>query len=165
MSESNEIVPPKVDIYAPPAYSRIDYGQQNLLLQQSSLHNTHNCKLPTYEEVQLEKILNDEPISVPPVRNPVCPPIQNEMTFIAIENGVDEINDDNSLLGTDIVFVTAFFVSFIFNWIGFLMLTCFCNTIAGRYGGEMFSVFKYFTIFFLFSFFNFHYYYYYIYLY
>lgn len=132
---NNEIPPPKVDIYAPPAYSRIDYNQQNIPIQQNASPNSQNCKLPTYEEVQLEKILNDEPLSMPPMRNTMCvPPIQNDMTFIAIENGTDEIGDDSGLLGTDIVFVTAFFVSFIFNWIGFLMLTCFCNTIAGRYG-------------------------------
>lgn len=145
MSDNNDIPPAystdnnDIPPYAPPAYSRIDYNQHNIQIQHNGLHSSHNVKLPTYEEVQLEKILNEEPISAPTLRNAVCvPPIQNEMTFIAIENGGDDISDDNSLLGTDIVFVTAFFVSFIFNWIGFLMLTCFCNTIAGRYGGWLF---------------------------
>lgn len=32
------------------------------------------------------------------------------------------------------MFVTAFLIAFLFNWIGFLILTCFCHTIAARYG-------------------------------
>lgn len=138
-NDTSEIPPPKVDIYAPPAYSRIDYCQQNnhaSHITHESTYNLHSCKLPTYEQVQLEKILNDEPLPVPSVRNSM-PVSSDNMTFVAIENGGDEINEDSGLLGTDIVFVTAFFVSFIFNWIGFLMLTCFCNTIAGRYGGKI----------------------------
>lgn len=136
-NNNNDIPPPKVDMSAPPAYSRVDYNQSQTVMQLPSI-NESGCKLPTYEEVQMEKILNDEPI---PINSMPPPPIHHsmrapDMTFIAIENSGDEISsDDNGLLGTDIVFVTAFFVSFIFNWIGFLMLTCFCNTIAGRYGG------------------------------
>jgi hypothetical protein len=145
-NNNNDIPPPKVDHSAPPAYSRVDYSHQtqnHIGMQQSPNDNvSQSCKLPTYEEVQMEKILNDEPIpinSMPPPslhHHSMRAPLPNDMTFIAIENGNDEINSDDGLLGTDIVFVTAFFVSFIFNWIGFLMLTCFCNTIAGRYGGK-----------------------------
>lgn len=32
------------------------------------------------------------------------------------------------------VYVLYFTVAFIFNWIGFLLLMCFCHTIASRYG-------------------------------
>lgn len=140
-NNNNDFGPPKLDMSAPPAYSRIDYNQSPSNMQLSQLGDNvsppPSCKLPSYEEVQMEKILNEEPM---PINNVLPPPpihhsmrAQPDMTFIAIENG-DEISNDNGLLGTDIVFVTAFFVSFIFNWIGFLMLTCFCNTIAGRYG-------------------------------
>jgi len=38
------------------------------------------------------------------------------------------------LLGNDFVFFTAFLTAFLFNWIGFLLLMCFCHTIAARYG-------------------------------
>lgn len=138
-NNNDNYAPPKLDLTAPPAYSRIDYNQSqsNIQLSPISENVSPSCKLPSYEEVQMEKILNDEPMQLnnlqppPPIHHSMRAP--NDMTFIAIENG-DEISNDNGLLGTDIVFVTAFFVSFIFNWIGFLMLTCFCNTIAGRYG-------------------------------
>ncbi len=39
---------------------------------------------------------------------------------------------DNLLLGNDFVFFTAFITAFLFNWIGFLLLMCFCHTIAAR---------------------------------
>lgn len=94
----------------------------------------------------MEKILNDEipyPLNPPPPP-PINPSMRaananSDMTFVAIESN-DEMSSDNNLLGTDVVFVTAFFISFIFNWVGFLMLTCFCHTIAGEiytliYGG------------------------------
>ena len=38
------------------------------------------------------------------------------------------------LQGNDFVFFTAFLTAFLFNWIGFLLLMCFCHTIAARYG-------------------------------
>ncbi len=41
---------------------------------------------------------------------------------------------DTTLLGNDFVFFTAFVTAFLFNWIGFLLLMCFCHTIAARYG-------------------------------
>ena len=41
---------------------------------------------------------------------------------------------DLNLLGNDFVFFTAFLTAFLFNWIGFLLLMCFCHTIAARYG-------------------------------
>ena len=37
---------------------------------------------------------------------------------------------DTTLLGNDFVFFTAFTTSFLFNWIGFLLIMCFCRTIA-----------------------------------
>ena len=39
---------------------------------------------------------------------------------------------DTTLLGNDFVFFTAFVTAFLFNWIGFLLLMCFCHTIAAR---------------------------------
>ena len=41
--------------------------------------------------------------------------------------------EGDQLLGNDFVFFTAFVTSFLFNWIGFLLLMCFCHTIAARY--------------------------------
>lgn len=134
----NDLPPPKADFSAPPPYEACD-----------SLHTTTGgSKLPTYEEVQMEKILNDELPSQPPLLPPPPPGINDipgrpmqpnynnsgALTFIAIDTDGDNITGDNSLLGTDIMFVTAFLIAFLFNWIGFLMLTCFCHTVAARYG-------------------------------
>lgn len=78
-------------------------------------------KLPTYEEVQREKNLQGEPTHVP-------------LTFLAIDTETPDGDNETGLLGTDFMFFTAFLVAFLFNWIGFLLLMCFCHTIAARYG-------------------------------
>lgn len=130
MSQPEELPPPKADFSAPPPYELTDT-------------TIPASKLPTYEEVQLEKTLHGEhPINM---LGPLPPPMMSgrpntttngpALTFIAIDtHDTDNITGDSSLLGTDIMFVTAFLVAFLFNWIGFLMLTCFCHTIAARYG-------------------------------
>ncbi|XP_064118385.1 NEDD4 family-interacting protein 2-like [Macrobrachium nipponense] len=41
---------------------------------------------------------------------------------------------EEQLLGTDIMFFVAFAAAFIFNWVGFVLLLCFCHTVAGRTG-------------------------------
>ncbi|KAG5888279.1 hypothetical protein JTB14_025199 [Gonioctena quinquepunctata] len=118
-SSYEDIPPPKVDYNAPPPYEVATKG----------------TKLPTYEEVQREKNLEEQDISIP-INSPstrVLPfrtPGQRIVTIEA-ENPEDV---DTSLLGTDFMFYIAFFVAFIFNWIGFLLLMCFCHTIASRYG-------------------------------
>ena len=140
-TNNDDLPPPKADFSAPPPYELRDSLEQQEI----------TAKLPTYEEVQMEKILNDEPIpqmqqihpTPPPNINGVVPgarvgqpnPNGPALTFIAIDtDGDHNITADNGLLGTDVVFVMAFLVAFLFNWIGFLMLTCFCHTIAARYG-------------------------------
>lgn len=131
-----ELAPPKADFSAPPPYESCE----NM--------NMVGSKLPTYEEVQMEKILNDELPSQPPLMPPPPPGINDipgrpsqppnaynsGLTFIAIDAEGDNVPGENSLLGTDLMFVTAFLIAFLFNWIGFLMLTCFCHTVAARYG-------------------------------
>ncbi|CAH1159627.1 unnamed protein product [Phaedon cochleariae] len=118
-STYGDIPPPKADYYAPPPYEVATTG----------------TKLPTYEEVQREKHLEGQelpiPINCPSTRPiPFCQPGQR---VIAIDtDNPDDV--DTSLLGTDFMFYIAFFVAFIFNWIGFLLLMCFCHTIASRYG-------------------------------
>lgn len=138
-SQLDNIPAPKADFSAPPPYEAADYTTGVVTLPVES------SKLPTYEEVQLEKSLHGEPIQ-PMQPQTICAGgrqphhhTQNatgNVTFIAIADTADaeNITSDNSLLGTDIIFVTAFLIAFLFNWIGFLMLTCFCHTIAARYG-------------------------------
>ncbi|XP_044255574.1 NEDD4 family-interacting protein 1 [Tribolium madens] len=117
-SSSDDIPPPKADFYAPPPYEVA----------------TKTTKLPTYEEVQREKNLEEQNVPIntlPPTRlSQYRAPGQRILT---IENESNE-EVDTSLLGTDFMFYIAFFVAFIFNWIGFLLLMCFCHTIASRYG-------------------------------
>lgn len=109
----DDIPPPKADFSAPPPYEVA-------------------AALPTYEEVQQEKRLEarneNNPHVVPP---PEFRAVGQRLLTI---NGEETDDNDTSLLGTDFMFYTAFFVAFIFNWIGFLLLMCFCHTIASRYG-------------------------------
>ena len=114
MAEGEEIPPPKADFSAPPPYEVA-------------------TKLPSYEEVQREKTLQGEPhpqIHMPGnIRAP-----QQPLTILAIDTETAEGDPESGLLGTDFMFFTAFLVAFVFNWIGFLLLMCFCHTIASRYG-------------------------------
>jgi len=52
----------------------------------------------------------------------------------AARRGDWEGEEDFALLGNDFVFFTAFLTAFLFNWVGFMLLMCFCHTIAARYG-------------------------------
>lgn len=135
----DELTPPKADFTAPPPYESQDYTT----VPQVPSPMVQQSKLPTYEEVQLEKSLHGElPVHTQQMIQPppsICqtgrPNGTGAVTFIAIDaSDADNLATDNSLLGTDIMFITAFLIAFLFNWIGFLMLTCFCHTIAARYG-------------------------------
>lgn len=170
----------------PPAQQHVVDMEQHAM-HETTMSPTVASKLPTYEEVQMEKSrLGEMPMDmqntfpsvhgrIPPPSHPVLisalrnahaqaaanggPPgsvavgPNGTLTFIAIESGdsqgrahhhhqrngtsaagVTTANVDNSLLGTDFMFLSAFIVAFLFNWIGFLMLTCFFHTIAARYG-------------------------------
>lgn len=72
--------------------------------------------LPSYEEVQRLKMEEEQ-------RR------QDD-----VNTDPESLCQEDGLLGTDFIFFCSFFVAFLFNWIGFLLLMCFCHTIAGRYG-------------------------------
>jgi len=83
--------------------------------------------LPSYEQAELSKdklysndILDDVVVG-------------EAMRGRAGQEWDDDIGD-SALLGNDFVFCTAFITAFLFNWVGFLLLMCFCHTIAARYG-------------------------------
>lgn len=109
---TDDIPPPKADFSAPPPYELA-------------------TKLPTYEEVQREKVFEGHQTPLPPLNNNGFRTTAQRIITIDADASEDI---DTSLLGTDFMFYTAFFVAFIFNWIGFLLLMCFCHTIASRYG-------------------------------
>lgn len=117
---NDDIGPPKVDFNAPPAYESV-------------------AKPPTYEDVQREKHFEERYLSTGRGGAGAPPPVTSRgnrpMTFLATidaENPRD--SEADALLGTDFMFITAFIVAFLFNWIGFLLLICFCHTVAARYG-------------------------------
>ncbi|KAJ8665298.1 hypothetical protein QAD02_006960 [Eretmocerus hayati] len=114
--EGEGIPPPVPDFSAPPPYEVV-------------------TKLPTYEEVQREKTLQGEPIpqTHAQVHLPGIVRTPQPLTILAIDTDGDG-DPESRLLGTDFMFFTAFLVAFLFNWIGFLLLVCFCHTIASRYG-------------------------------
>lgn len=114
MVDGEEIPPPKADFSAPPPYEVA-------------------TKLPSYEEVQREKTLQGEPYPQIHMSGNIRTP-QQPLTILAIDTEAAEGDPESGLLGTDFMFFTAFLVAFLFNWIGFLLLMCFCHTIASRYG-------------------------------
>ncbi|XP_032663672.1 NEDD4 family-interacting protein 1-like isoform X2 [Odontomachus brunneus] len=114
MVDGEDIPPPKLDFSAPPPYEVA-------------------TKLPSYEEVQREKNLQGEPHPQIHMLGNVRAP-QQPLTILAIDTEAADGDPESGLLGTDFMFFTAFLVAFLFNWIGFLLLMCFCHTIASRYG-------------------------------
>ncbi|XP_039294652.1 NEDD4 family-interacting protein 1 [Nilaparvata lugens] len=114
-----DLPPPKPDFSAPPPYDLA-------------------TKLPSYEEVQREKTLQGElplsPLTAVPPPHHHGHHRQQTLAFLAIDTEGGEADTENRLLGTDYIFCIAFMVAFLFNWIGFLLLMCFCHTVAARYG-------------------------------
>lgn len=115
------------------------------------------AKLPSYEESERSTTgksyhpnqgdLSQPPSSLPSSssrRLPARPRGLPRFTLLAafphhdpedpIGGELHELDGDHALLGNDLVFFTAFLTSFLFNWIGFLLLMCFCHTVAARYG-------------------------------
>lgn len=139
---SSDFPPPKPD-FAPPPYEALDSATQS-----PTTNIQEHSKLPTYEEVEIEKTLNGEFPQFRPMQPPPFPPPQitdigltcleqPSLTFLSVETNDDSnqsSSNNNSLLGTDVMFIAAFTIAFIFNWIGFLLLTCFCHSVASRYG-------------------------------
>uniref|UniRef100_A0A8D2CK27 Nedd4 family interacting protein 2 n=1 Tax=Sciurus vulgaris TaxID=55149 RepID=A0A8D2CK27_SCIVU len=81
--------------------------------------------LPTYDEAEKAKAAAMAAAAAETSqRNPEeeCPPR-------------DDFSDADQLrVGNDGIFMLAFFMAFIFNWLGFCLSFCITNTIAGRYG-------------------------------
>merc|ERR1712107_531382 len=115
----------------PPDY---DYAVNHPAEQVSLPEYRVAVKLPSYQQAVLdkEKLLedvDDDEIDSEPT------PIHHHRRVHNAERGeFDESDQDIALLGTDLAFVSAFLTSFLFNWVGFLLLMCFCHTIASRYG-------------------------------
>ncbi|XP_050420114.1 NEDD4 family-interacting protein 1-like [Adelges cooleyi] len=122
-----DMQPPRLDMSAPPPYEDC---------------NPDFVKLPTYEEVQMEKRLEGEMSPRLPGRIMGPPTIgansqeipAQTLTVLTIDTAPNPCEIDTNLLGTDYMFLTAFLVALLFNWVGFLVLMCLCQTVAARYG-------------------------------
>ncbi|KAJ8407085.1 hypothetical protein AAFF_G00287610 [Aldrovandia affinis] len=79
--------------------------------------------LPTYDEAENAKAASLAAATVGVV--------QREDDFPPREDFSDV---DQLRIGNDGIFMLAFFMAFLFNWIGFCLSFCLTNTIAGRYG-------------------------------
>ncbi|XP_047611843.1 NEDD4 family-interacting protein 2 [Phacochoerus africanus] len=81
--------------------------------------------LPTYDEAEKAKaaaIAAAAAETSQRIQEEECPPR-------------DDFSDADQLrVGNDGIFMLAFFMAFIFNWLGFCLSFCITNTIAGRYG-------------------------------
>jgi len=93
--------------------------------------------LPSYQQAELdkEKLLAGEEVQEEDVEEERPGPRRQRRSpglSHAELGGWDDSDLDLALLGTDLSFFTAFLTSFLFNWVGFLLLMCFCHTIAAR---------------------------------
>ncbi len=70
----------------------------------------------------LDKFYEEDPIVIEDIESPSS----------RFPGGWGDDENDAALLGNDIVFCAAFVLAFLLNWVGFLLLMCFCHTIAAR---------------------------------
>lgn len=139
-----EIPPPKPDMYAPPPYEETESSGGF----QTSGENAVEILPPTYEEVQrikAQEANGDYPLphceagGAPASVGAGGDRCSNGVRVLRISSlgGLDpetaEIAEEQ-LLGTDFMFFVAFAAAFVFNWVGFVLLLCFCHTVAGRTG-------------------------------
>jgi len=89
--------------------------------------------LPSYQEAMLDKeklLAEDDEDDI----DTILPPHPTRRISSAERGEWEDSDQDIALLGTDLAFFSAFLTAFLFNWVGFLLLMCFCHTIAARYG-------------------------------
>lgn len=112
----------------PPPYASIDLGATAAAPETSFQGDfpvpppySVATSLPTYDEAEKAKAaaLAASAVEVLP-RDDDFPP--------------DFSDADQLRVGNDGIFMLAFFMAFLFNWIGFCLSFCLTNTIAGRYG-------------------------------
>ncbi|XP_023117369.1 NEDD4 family-interacting protein 2 [Amphiprion ocellaris] len=114
----------------PPPYASIDLGATAAAPETSFQGDfpvpppySVATSLPTYDEAEKAKAaaMAASTVEVMP-RDDEFPPR-------------DDFSDADQLrVGNDGIFMLAFFMAFLFNWIGFCLSFCLTNTIAGRYG-------------------------------
>jgi len=79
--------------------------------------------LPTYDEAEQSKVEQEAAAAAAAVSRS------------DIEGGrITSIDGAEIAIGTDGMFICTFLISFLFNWLGFLLSLCVSNTVAGRCG-------------------------------
>ncbi|XP_062237114.1 NEDD4 family-interacting protein 2 [Platichthys flesus] len=114
----------------PPPYATIELGATAAVPETSYRSDfpvpppySVATSLPTYDEAEKAKAaaMATSTVDVMP-RDDEFPPRE------------DFSDADQLRVGNDGIFMLAFFMAFLFNWIGFCLSFCLTNTIAGRYG-------------------------------
>ncbi|XP_038062970.1 NEDD4 family-interacting protein 1-like [Patiria miniata] len=85
---------------------------------------------PPYEE-------NDDvkkPLTSSSEQSWTQPTLEEKLVQAGLLSEDDLKEDSGSMLGGDLMFIVAFFIAFLFNWIGFLFAYCLSASVAGRYG-------------------------------
>ncbi|KAF2357143.1 hypothetical protein FHG87_012103 [Trinorchestia longiramus] len=136
-----ELGPPKVDLSAPPPYSELEDGDTAYVIMEDSVCTVNlagvavvpesGSEPPSYEEVQRIKAVEAQLESGDHI---LLPP----HTVTAADGEGSECGRGagahEDLLGTDMLFFLSFAAAFLFNWVGFVVLVCFCHSVAGRSG-------------------------------
>ncbi|KAL5011346.1 hypothetical protein ScPMuIL_009897 [Solemya velum] len=118
-------------VVPPPAYSDAvteETGQPETesQVQTSNFAFPYGTKLPTYTDAtNLPSYEEAEQTKKEEVEKQQDIERQQEM---------DHNKFTGMTIGTDGIFLCTFFISFLFNWIGFLSSLCLSNTVAGRCG-------------------------------
>ncbi|KAK7469485.1 hypothetical protein BaRGS_00036506 [Batillaria attramentaria] len=111
------IVPPP----APPPYEPDSQTQASAAIQPAKLPNyVEATTLPSYEEAERSKL--EEALH------------QSNENVHDLESGHTNDMFSDMTIGTDGMFICTFLISFLFNWLGFLLSLCLSNTVAGRCG-------------------------------
>ncbi|XP_045604444.1 NEDD4 family-interacting protein 1 isoform X3 [Procambarus clarkii] len=144
----DDIPPPKPDMHAPPPYEESDTREGfTSSMAEPLTEESSEVQPPSYEEVQRLKALEAaEDFTLPLCHGSgslgganLTGTSGSGMRVLRVSSlgGLDpetaEIAEEQ-LLGTDFMFFVAFAAAFVFNWVGFVLLLCFCHTVAGRTG-------------------------------
>ncbi|KAK8734625.1 hypothetical protein OTU49_005902 [Cherax quadricarinatus] len=144
----DDIPPPKPDMHAPPPYEESETRDGfTSSIAELPTEESSEVQPPSYEEVQRLKALEAAEDFTLPLCHGNGPLGAANMTGtsssgmrvlrVSSLGGLDpetaEIAEEQ-LLGTDFMFFVAFAAAFVFNWVGFVLLLCFCHTVAGRTG-------------------------------
>lgn len=150
----DEFGPPTLDMSAPPPYSECDVvaaphcdvTASNCTVISELGDGNEYVQPPSYEEVQRIKAVEaqletGDTILLPPHTGGIIGITttagsgHNSNGDASCEAGLgDAIQPEEDLLGTDFLFFLAFAAAFFFNWVGFVVLVCFCHSVAGRSG-------------------------------